>query len=69
MNCPNCGGKTYIIDTRPSEKFAHAIRRRRMCWNCRTKFTTYEVLYDTLEKTEKIRDLWDQIGEYMEEIK
>ena len=81
MNCPNCGGKTYIIDTRPSEKFAHAIWRRRLCWNCRTKFTTYEARVGSLEleymeqnikdlkrNIKKIKDLWQQIGRYLEEV-
>lgn len=43
MKCPNCGvTDSKVIDSRPTENAA--IRRRRECQACKTRFTTYEVL-------------------------
>ena len=40
MKCPHCGsGTTNVIDTREAHD---AIRRRRVCRDCRQRFTTYE---------------------------
>jgi len=42
MRCPNCGiDDTKVIDTRTTES-EDAIRRRRECLECQTRFTTYE---------------------------
>lgn len=42
MNCPSCGhSNDKVIDSR-SAKDGRAIRRRRECLNCGTRFTTYE---------------------------
>lgn len=42
MQCPACGStETRVIDSRPAESGA-AIRRRRLCAECETRFTTYE---------------------------
>ena len=42
MNCPKCGHMdNKVIDSRSSEG-NDAIRRRRQCLNCNTRFTTYE---------------------------
>ncbi len=48
MNCPNCG-KTddKVIDSRLS-KDGIAIRRRRQCLICSSRFTTYETTEDGL---------------------
>lgn len=39
MECPYCGGKSQVIDTRTS---GEGIRRRRECRVCGQRFTTYE---------------------------
>lgn len=39
MNCPYCGQKSRVIDSRNTNK---AIRRRRRCLACGARFTTYE---------------------------
>lgn len=40
MRCPNCGsGDTRVVDSRDAQ---NAVRRRRLCENCGTRFTTYE---------------------------
>ncbi|MBR3313327.1 MAG: transcriptional repressor NrdR [Atopobiaceae bacterium] len=42
MRCPRCGcEESKVIDSRPSEN-NEAIRRRRECVRCSTRFTTYE---------------------------
>ncbi|MEE1160131.1 MAG: transcriptional regulator NrdR [Atopobiaceae bacterium] len=42
MRCPKCGcEESKVIDSRPSENH-EAIRRRRECVKCGTRFTTYE---------------------------
>ena len=42
MRCPKCGyEESKVIDSRPSENH-EAIRRRRECSKCGTRFTTYE---------------------------
>ncbi|MDX2381636.1 MAG: transcriptional regulator NrdR [Acidimicrobiia bacterium] len=42
MNCPSCGsGETKVVDSRVAEEHT-AIRRRRQCLACGSRFTTYE---------------------------
>lgn len=42
MRCPKCGyEESKVVDSRPSENH-EAIRRRRECTKCGTRFTTYE---------------------------
>ena len=42
MRCPKCGcDESKVVDSRPSES-NDAIRRRRECIKCGTRFTTYE---------------------------
>ena len=40
MNCPSCGKETGVIDSRETEE--NSIRRRRECFSCGSRFTTYE---------------------------
>ncbi|MGH8874441.1 MAG: transcriptional regulator NrdR [Acidimicrobiia bacterium] len=42
MQCPRCTSQaTRVIDSRPAER-GTALRRRRSCPECRSRFTTYE---------------------------
>ena len=42
MRCPNCGSlETQVKDSRPTED-SSAIRRRRLCLACGSRFTTFE---------------------------
>jgi transcriptional repressor NrdR len=42
MRCPKCGHQEdKVVDTR-SVRSGEAIRRRRICWKCNHRFTTYE---------------------------
>lgn len=41
MNCPKCGAKTWVDETRP----IHAlIERTRVCESCRERFKTIEYI-------------------------
>ena len=47
MKCPFCGHmEDKVIDSRPTEE-GSAIRRRRECIQCGSRFTTYEKIEDT----------------------
>lgn len=44
FKCPSCGFGMRVVDSRPSTiDKATAIRRRRVCRNCNTRITTYEI--------------------------
>lgn len=45
MECPVCGRKSSVLDSRYTGRF---IRRRRFCINCHERFTTYEMSVDQL---------------------
>lgn len=73
MNCPNCGGKTYVIDARTSERFEKSYRRRRICYKCKIRFTTYEVLIESLSnlsnsgyEKDLLKKINNLINKYME---
>lgn len=40
MQCPYCGGDSQVVDSRTSPD---GVRRRRVCNECRRRFTTYEM--------------------------
>lgn len=43
MICPHCGGEnTHVLDSRFSPS-TNATRRRRICYDCNQRFTSYEV--------------------------
>lgn len=47
MKCPACGhGEDRVIDSRPARE-GSAIRRRRECLACQTRFTTFEYIEGT----------------------
>ncbi len=47
MKCPSCGNAdTRVIDSRPAED-GGSLRRRRQCDSCRSRFTTYERMWQT----------------------
>ena len=44
MKCPYCGFKeSKVVDSRPAEE-GSSIRRRRECFSCAKRFTTYETV-------------------------
>ena len=64
MNCPNCGSKTYVVDTRYIDRYGGSLRRRRICYHCKQRFTTYEVTSDYLKKCEKARSILMSVKAY-----
>jgi transcriptional regulator NrdR family protein len=44
MNCPLCGGKSGVLDTRHNYKEPVYIRRRRKCFECKKRFSTVELI-------------------------
>lgn len=47
MKCPYCGcEESKVVDSRPTDE-GERIRRRRECFNCSKRFTTYEVIETT----------------------
>ena len=49
MNCPVCGEKTKVTDSRPNED---SVRRHRKCLECGYVFVTIEMDEDMVRKTE-----------------
>lgn len=47
MRCPYCGfTESKVVDSRPADE-GESIRRRRVCFNCSRRFTTYEIVETT----------------------
>ena len=47
MKCPYCGhSESKVVDSRPTDE-GERIRRRRECFQCLRRFTTYEVIEST----------------------
>ncbi len=47
MRCPYCGcTESKVVDSRPTDE-GERIRRRRECFNCAKRFTTYEIVETT----------------------
>jgi len=44
VDCPYCAGGSRVVDSRPTHD---GIRRRRVCGECKRRFTTYERLGPT----------------------
>ncbi|MBQ5762397.1 MAG: transcriptional repressor NrdR [Clostridia bacterium] len=63
MKCPFCGHmEDKVIDSRPTEE-GSAIRRRRECLKCGSRFTTYEKIEDTpliVIKKDGTRQIYDR---------
>lgn len=63
MRCPNCNDKqTRVLDSRPIEE-GQAIRRRRECEACESRFTTFERIEEMpliVVKKEGIREAFSR---------
>lgn len=53
-NCPNCNSSgTVVKDSRPSEyRNTIVIKRRRLCLECKNRYTTYELSEEIIKITE-----------------
>jgi transcriptional repressor NrdR len=63
MKCPFCGSsENEVVETRVAEE-GHSLRRRRECFSCKKRFTTYERV-DRLPivviKREGMREVYDR---------
>ena len=55
--CPHCGSASArIVESRPGIK---KVRRRRECWDCGERYTTYEILITAKELKETMRHVID----------
>jgi transcriptional repressor NrdR len=64
MICPHCGkGRNEVIDTRISND---TIRRRRVCWNCHQRFSTYEILKDDYKRLLNCKKVVDYMAKVAE---
>ncbi len=63
MKCPSCGYEdSKVIDSRPVEE-NNSIKRRRECLSCHARFTTYEIIDQTIPvvlKKDGSRELFDK---------
>lgn len=63
MRCPFCGSfNDQVLDSRPLDH-SSSIRRRRECFECRKRFTTYERLEETslmVVKSDHRRESFDR---------
>ncbi len=63
MRCPYCGcEESKVVDSRPTDE-GERIRRRRECFNCQKRFTTYEVIETTpimIVKRDKTREPYNR---------
>lgn len=50
MQCPFCGGDSQVVDSRTATE---GVRRRRICNECKRRFTTYEKIGDSAIKVQK----------------
>ncbi len=54
LKCPGCGSNTRVVDSRDSGKY---LRRRRECYSCKKRFTTYERV-DDVQKLMEVLDYY-----------
>lgn len=68
MTCPNCGGDTKVIDSRPQEDSVH---RRRECLVCKERFSTTEIDLSMYEKlaNASLSAMQEKVNEAMGQIK
>lgn len=63
MKCPYCGcEESKVVDSRPTDE-GERIRRRRECFNCTKRFTTYEIIETTpvmVIKRDNSRELYNR---------
>ncbi len=64
MNCPHCGSAdTEVKDSRPATGIP-SIRRRRRCTSCRSRFSTYELIF-LQSGDERCPELAPQVGQIL----
>jgi transcriptional regulator NrdR family protein len=54
-----CGGETYIVDSRSVNEFT-AVKRRRKCKVCLERFNTLEIPYTEYDELLKYKEMWER---------
>jgi len=54
MECPKCGGKTYVTNSIEKKEF---VIRYRTCRKCKKKFKTKEMTYDSWNYKSIVKDI------------
>ena len=58
MICPKCGSENVeVFDSRAMASYEGAVRRRRKCFDCAGRWTSYEVRYEE-EAIEWLTSKW-----------
>jgi transcriptional regulator NrdR family protein len=57
MDCPKCSEKTYVVDSRKSNRHEHRVNKKRVCYDCDTSFYTYELLRDEVDQALAVKKL------------
>ena len=63
--CPDCGGKTQVISSRPVDG---RVVRRRHCLDCNVRVTTTERVGDVVQESEALRQKLAQFVRLADEI-
>lgn len=63
MLCKHCGAATSVVDSRPSGRYG-AVRRRRKCETCHSKFVTYELTEEEI----KGQVWWEQLRQIEDDL-
>lgn len=71
--CPDCGGKSRVIDSRPSDAYGpRMVRRTRRCQACGTRIMTLEMnaaaLVALLESLKTSRDIAHSLRNYSDAL-
>ena len=67
--CRECGGKTFVTDSREGTAFEmKSVRRRRKCEDCEQRFTTFEVHDDDLAQVDRIVYLCSELVRNMRKV-
>lgn len=60
--CPHCGSTTSAVkDSRPYRALRQMTRRRRECFTCRQRFTTYESTVAVVTLSPMVRRMLEQL--------
>ena len=65
--CPECGGTTQVVDSRPNDA-KDTIRRRRVCTDCYLRFSTFEITYEVYQEWEKADKFLENMKELVEKL-
>lgn len=64
MLCPECLGRTHVIDKRVIRQGAES-RRRRECMECSHRFTTHETATKDSDARDLLQDMASEIQRFL----